>query len=547
VPLRALLVTGFRGEIPQGDPLATAGFALRTRVLETEVPSPPLTPEELNVDVVLIGSLLTEHPEGQPFLEANAAALLSFVRAGGVLVELEQRRSAPIPFLPAELQTRRTVLGAGEIHVVEPPHPLVAGIPTEALRRLGRAWQFEPALGFRALLASDLDGRLPIAMEASCGKGRIVLISLGADRASRIGGTVAQPFLEAARAFSQALEPYVRLVRAGRAPRVRPTPPYRPRPPLPFERGAWTLAVLPDTQGYSEHHPETFEAETRWIARNRGPRRIAFVAHVGDVVEHDVPEEWAVADRSLALLDGIVPYAIAPGNHDFAPRRPEDGRERATLLDTFFPTSRFRRTAAFRGVYPGEPDRTWNSYWTFEAAGQEWLVLALEFGPRRPVVAWAREILARYPERRAILVTHAYLYSDDTRYDLEGRTYQHFNPRHYNWLQNVPGRMYDGEGLWRDLVSSQPSVAFVLSGHVLNDGVGRLASRGLAGNVVHQLLANYQNGPNGGDGFLRLLEFQRDGRRVYVKTYSPLRDEYKTDAQNQFVLELGSEAYRLRP
>ena len=30
---------------------------------------------------------------------------------------------------------------------------------------------------------------------------------------------------------------------------------------------------------------------------------------------------------------------------------------------------------------------------------------------------WANDVLAKYPERTAILLTHAYLYNDNTRYD----------------------------------------------------------------------------------------------------------------------------------
>ena len=41
----------------------------------------------------------------------------------------------------------------------------------------------------------------------------------------------------------------------------------------------------------------------------------------------------------------------------------------------------------------------------------------------------------------------------------------------------------------------------------------------------------------GGDGYLRLLEFLPGNRRIQVKTYSPYRNRYKTDPQNQFVLE----------
>jgi hypothetical protein len=539
-PLRALLLAG-----PDDDHYAenlAQAFDLRRRDLQGETALPALTAGELAVDVVFIGSRVMDLPRGAAFLQGSSAALMAFVGVGGVLVELEQDVEGPVPFLPPRLQALRTTRGNGEMHRVADSHPLLARLTPELLQGLAPVRQFAPAARFRTLLASDPDGRAPVALEAAEGRGRIVLLSLPADRAFALHR---ERLSRAAEALLGGLDAYARLVRAGHAPRVKPTRAYRPPRPLPFKKGAWTLVVLPDTQGYSWQFPETFAAQTGWIAANRESHRIAFVAHVGDVVEHDVPEEWAVADRSLAALDGLVPYAIALGNHDFAPGKLDTPPLRASLFDSYFPLSRLRRTAAFGGAFPDTPAHGWNTYWTFEAGGRGWLLVALEMGPRPAVVAWARDVLAHHPERRAIVVTHAYLYSDDSRYDLEKRPYQKFNPRSYRWLADEPP-LADGEMLWRDLVSPSRNVALVLSGHVLNDGVGRLASRGAANNVVHQLLADYQIGPNGGDGFLRLLEFQKDGHTVFVKTYSPSRNEYKTDSQNQFVLDLGSEAYRLR-
>ena len=45
-------------------------------------------------------------------------------------------------------------------------------------------------------------------------------------------------------------------------------------PPLP-EKGAFTVAVLPDTQNYSEKFPEQYLAQTRWIVESRRDRNIA--------------------------------------------------------------------------------------------------------------------------------------------------------------------------------------------------------------------------------------------------------------------------------
>ena len=38
--------------------------------------------------------------------------------------------------------------------------------------------------------------------------------------------------------------------------------------PLPFVKGSTTLAILPDTERYSDDYPQYFEAQTKWIAEN---------------------------------------------------------------------------------------------------------------------------------------------------------------------------------------------------------------------------------------------------------------------------------------
>jgi len=42
----------------------------------------------------------------------------------------------------------------------------------------------------------------------------------------------------------------------------------------------FTVVVLPDTQYYSDHYPEIYEAQTQWIADNRDKERIVFVTHL---------------------------------------------------------------------------------------------------------------------------------------------------------------------------------------------------------------------------------------------------------------------------
>jgi hypothetical protein len=123
-----------------------------------------------------------------------------------------------------------------------------------------------------------------------------------------------------------------------------------------------------------------------------------------------------------------------------------------------------------------------------------------------------------------IIVTHAYLYDDSTRYDWRTRrTGQLWNPLSFDmaWGEAILDPESDGEILWNDLVRRHAGVFLVLCGHVGGRGTGLLASRGDAGNLVQQVLANFQLLDEGGLGYLRLFEIQPDGKSMRMKTYSP--------------------------
>jgi hypothetical protein len=301
--------------------------------------------------------------------------------------------------------------------------------------------------------------------------------------------------------------------------------------PLPFVKGSWTLVLLPDIQNYTSSYPEVLNSQTRWIAENREKRNIGFVLQEGDMTNNNAPAEWERARDGFKLLDG-VPYAIATGNHDYTSK---DQTVRKSLLSAYFPVSLFQNLPTFGGVY--ERGKMDNSYHLLTIGGRDWVIIALEWGPRDGVVRWANAVLTRYANRSAIIVTHAYLYSDNTRYDQSTRTDQTWNPHSY-WTAKLAGGTNDGEELWKKLVLSNENVSFVFCGHVLNSGVGRLSSADDAGNMVHQVLANYQMRAEGGEGYLRLVEFLPDHKTVQVKTYSPHLNKYMTDVQQQFVLDL---------
>jgi hypothetical protein len=309
-----------------------------------------------------------------------------------------------------------------------------------------------------------------------------------------------------------------------------------PVDPARAEPEWFTIVVLPDTQFYSSTYPDVFDSQTRWIVANRQSERIAVVLHEGDVVNYDERIQWERAARALRRLDGHVPYALVPGNHDLGGGTSRNG----SLMNVYFPPAEFLKYPWFRETFePGDID---NSVLLIDVNGQSWLVLALEFGPRDRVLAWAGSVLERHPKTPAIVVTHAYLYGDGTRYD-HRRADQLYNPKHFILEEGAN----DGEEMWHKLVSRHDNVRFVLSGH--HPGAARLTSARPSGTKVHQILANYQTcagdcfekdgrPSHGGNGWLRLMRFEPAAGKVSVRTYSPYLGEWKTDPANQFELPL---------
>lgn len=296
---------------------------------------------------------------------------------------------------------------------------------------------------------------------------------------------------------------------------------------------AFMLVVLPDTQMYTETWHDHFHGQTDWIAKNAARLNIQYVLHEGDIVNNNGREQWEVAKAAMARLHGVVPYAIVPGNHDYGPGGNSTTRD--TFFNEYFDAAEHAKWSTFGATK--DEGRLENSYHTFSAGEHDYLILALEWGPRDEVVAWANEICDKHPQHRTILVTHAYMYYDESRYDWKANgDKQTWNPHAYGNAA-LPGGVNDGQELWDKLVKRHPGFLLTLNGHVLEDGTGRLTSQGDHGNSVHQLLANYQMKHEGGQGFLRLIEFRPD-ETIRVRSYSPSLKTFKTAADQQFDLKL---------
>lgn len=301
---------------------------------------------------------------------------------------------------------------------------------------------------------------------------------------------------------------------------------------------SFTIIALPDTQYYSlsDEAISFFEAQTNWIVDNLETQRIAFVSHEGDLVENGyLRDQWARVDQAMDTLDGLVPYSAPPGNHDYDEAVNVRSVGAAKYLDYFGP----ERYVGY-SWYGGAAPNGLSHYQLFEAGGYVFLHLGLEWAAPGPAsdastpLGWANSILQRYPDTPTIITTHAYLWNLP---GLEGH-----EPVTDAWDSST------GLVLFEQLVKPNAQVFMVLCGHYSegtppHEGEWHQVSTNDAGLAVYELLANYQDYPNGGNGWLRLIEFLPGGGadgldRISVKTYSPVLDAYRTEKYSEFFFDL---------
>ncbi|MDP0500627.1 MAG: metallophosphoesterase [Verrucomicrobiota bacterium JB022] len=540
-------VDSYTSRVGLGELLRRAGFHVEPLPLD----APPFDGErETDVDLIALGSFVSESPAYAAYMAEYGDMLDDYIDRRGLLIQFTQNDSIEVepPFLPSTQDASRSDADFDAPLILTPEHPLLAGVPTvnegKAVSWImdnnpshphypDAGWEaFVQFFGFQVLLSGDERARNPILMEGAYGQGRFFLAAMGNDKvlSASSGQQVAPESLAAFNdVFFANLYEYAKLVTDLNTPALDITP--QPGE-SEIDEGAWTIAILPDTQIYSQNYPGVFSAQTSWLVANRQRYNIRYVLHLGDIVNVNSIPEWQNARESLGILDGKLPYALVPGNHDYGPGG--NARTRATFLNDYFHTEFYEQWPTFGGAMnEGEMD---NTYHLFRAGGIDWIVIALEWGPRDSTIEWADSILERYPNRKAILVTHAYMNNNDYRYDItDTERPQDYNPHVYN----TEGGVNDGEELWQKLVKRHNFVLTV-NGHVLGDGAGFRIDPNDAGQNVAQMLVNYQMRSLGGEGYLRLLTINPDSS-VDVKSYSPIYDSYLTAQDQEFSFDLAIE------
>ncbi len=267
---------------------------------------------------------------------------------------------------------------------------------------------------------------------------------------------------------------------------------------------SFSIIILPDTQHYSQYYPEIFINQTQWIVDKKSDLNVAFVSSLGDIVQNgDSISEWENAAGSMKILDEDgVSWEVLPGNHDFE----SDGS--LSNYNIYFGIGNFSGRPCFGGSYPNGTNN--NNFALFSSGDYDYLFFSFQYHPSDLVLAWANETIAQHPNRKVLVATHDYL-------DLNGE------------------RRQEGNHIWNSFVAPHAEQVFlVLCGHMHGEA---LRTDYVNDYKVHQLVADYQDRPNGGNGWLRILEFHPAEDKILVKTFSPYLRSYESDVDSQFWLD----------
>ncbi|MFH1811136.1 MAG: metallophosphoesterase [Pseudomonadota bacterium] len=285
--------------------------------------------------------------------------------------------------------------------------------------------------------------------------------------------------------------------------------------------GPFSIVLLPDTQYYTNKQADdvnnTYRKQARWVRDHTLDDNIRFTIHLGDITANNGASQWTSADHAHDILDlAGIPYSVTTGNHDYLISG--DFARGNTLFDDTFGAARFAGRPWYEGALGSSNASNVN---LFEVGELRFMVLSLEYAPRKDLLCRAEQAIAAHPDRRVIIATHCYL--------THGGVYS----------TGCPDPAYgaigsDGETVWNELASRHSNVFLVVSGHVGESAY--VPRQGNAGNTVHQLVVDYQfeaactaasasqcsnhcrAGTYTGNGWLREMVFDPASDQVHART-----------------------------
>jgi len=307
----------------------------------------------------------------------------------------------------------------------------------------------------------------------------------------------------------------------------------------------FTFIAMPDTQNYTSITSPTdlYTRQAQWIVDNRETMNIKFATHLGDIVNSPTSQsQWLRATDAMNVMNNRTPYGTCPGNHDIASGNTDYLRRFGPNPTHASSVGRWIDPATSQSYdwYGGSSPRGYSSYQIVNVNGRDFMFLHMDHDAPDQDLAWAASVLSAHPKVLTMVTTHNYLAETGGTGIYGSGTGQ----RGYTAQANV--------GTWGDrpdtnrpqevfdaIVKPFNQVYMVICGHMF--GTYNLQKTNNAGNIVHEVLVDYQSLPNGGNGFLRIMDFRPQENKIYNTSYSPYLGRYidpNVNADHQGMLDL---------
>lgn len=344
---------------------------------------------------------------------------------------------------------------------------------------------------------------------------------------------------------------------------------------------SFSIAVLPDTQFYPRYASEKmgelyqklyakinpqydnpFKSQTQWIAQNFQKLKLPFTIHLGDVVDQSwyytaegsapwssstdlvgngqlsngqVTKEWELASQAMQVLEAAkCPYSICAGNHDIGADKDNNmqwgpdwgvgvtgfanddgyqdgGSHRVGLFEPYlqvFPPERAKKQATFGGRHASG----FHEYHVFQAEGNQFLVLSMSWRASDDAISWANQVIQANKSIPVILVNHQLV-----GIGTDGKTAADTAYSNY---------------MWDKLIKGNDQIFMAISGHYHGSCIN--TKKNSLGNDVYLMVVDYQMAYMGGNGLLRMFEFDLTNKKIIASSFSPWVPLKPAETLNEF-------------
>lgn len=302
-----------------------------------------------------------------------------------------------------------------------------------------------------------------------------------------------------------------------------------------YDAEDYTLAVIPDPQIMTHWRQQSLPSINKYITsyNRKNPNKVAMTICVGDNADgynKDFPDltlDWQFAGIKKVyseLHNAGIRWMTTPGNHDYD----DDCAAKRDLsyYNKYFSYDEISQYEYFEEAY--QENQTQNAAYKFEVSGVKYLAISIEFGADDNVLKWANEIVAKYPDRRVIVVTHAYIGADGEIIDKDNIN----SPTKYAWNSHI--EVNSPTDIYEKFISQHENIFMVFSGHVPTDDIFIKTSEGKHGNKIMQFLIDAQGALGGGaESLLSMITFNEKEQTIGVNYVNTMTDKLY-NVQNQF-------------